>query len=40
MTRLALEQVSFVYPDGTRALDAVDLAVEPGASVALSVVLF
>jgi len=35
MTRLALEQVGFVYPDGTRALDAVDLVVEPGASVAL-----
>jgi energy-coupling factor transport system ATP-binding protein len=35
MTLLALEQVGFVYPDGTRALDVVDLVVEPGASVAL-----
>jgi energy-coupling factor transport system ATP-binding protein len=35
VTRLALESVSFAYPDGTRALAAVDLAIEPGESVAI-----
>ena len=35
MTRLAIEGLGFVYPGGTRALDGVDLAVEPGASVAV-----
>ena len=35
MTRLSLERVGFVYPDGTRALEAVDLDVETGASVAI-----
>jgi cobalt/nickel transport system ATP-binding protein len=32
---LRLADVSFVYPDGTSALDRVDLAVEPGQRVAL-----
>jgi energy-coupling factor transport system ATP-binding protein len=32
---LACESVGFVYPDGTRAIRAVDLAVPPGARVAL-----
>jgi len=32
---LACESVGFVYPDGTQALEAVDLAVAPGARVAL-----
>jgi len=35
VTRLDLEAVSFVYPDGTRALAAVDLAIEPGESIAI-----
>jgi ABC-type phosphate/phosphonate transport system ATPase subunit len=35
VTRVSLERVGFVYPDGTRALDAVDLDVERGASVAI-----
>jgi energy-coupling factor transport system ATP-binding protein len=35
MTRLTLEGVGFVYPDGTRALDGVDLEVGPGESVAI-----
>ena len=35
MTRLDLEGVGFVYPDGTRALDDVDLTIEPGESVAI-----
>jgi len=35
MTRLAVEGLGFVYPDGTRALDGVDLTIEPGASVAV-----
>jgi energy-coupling factor transport system ATP-binding protein len=35
MTRLDLESVGFVYPDGTRAVDAVDLTIEPGESVAI-----
>ena len=33
MTALRCEGVGFVYPDGTRALSGVDLAVEPGESV-------
>jgi energy-coupling factor transport system ATP-binding protein len=32
---LALEGVSFAYPDGTRALEAIDLWIEPGERVAL-----
>ncbi len=35
MTRLDLEGVGFVYPDGTRALDDVDLTIDPGESVAI-----
>ena len=35
MTRMALEGVGFSYPDGTRALDDVNLVIEPGASVAI-----
>ena len=35
MTALALQGVGFVYPDGTRALSGVDLAVAPGETVAL-----
>jgi energy-coupling factor transport system ATP-binding protein len=35
MTRLRLQRVGFVYRDGTRALDGVDLDVQPGESVAL-----
>ena len=35
MTRLSLEGVGFVYPDGTRALDGVDLEVGAGESVAI-----
>lgn len=35
MTRLALEGVGFVYPDGTRALSGVDLTIEPGDLVAI-----
>ncbi|MFL5684576.1 MAG: energy-coupling factor ABC transporter ATP-binding protein [Chloroflexota bacterium] len=35
MTRVSLESVGFVYPDGTRALEAVDLDVGAGASVAI-----
>lgn len=35
MTRLTLEGVGFAYPDGTRALDGVDLDVAPGESVAI-----
>jgi energy-coupling factor transport system ATP-binding protein len=35
MTSLALEAVGFVYPDGTRALDGVDLAIAPGERVAI-----
>ena len=35
MTRLDLEGVGFVYPDGTRALDSVDLTIGPGESVAI-----
>ncbi len=35
MTTLALEGVGFVYPDGTRALSDVDLAIAPGELVAI-----
>lgn len=35
MTHLALEGVGFVYPDGTRALVGVDLAIAPGEVVAI-----
>jgi energy-coupling factor transport system ATP-binding protein len=35
MTQLALEGVGFVYPDGTRALSEVDLAVAAGEVVAI-----
>ena len=35
MTRLSLEGVGFVYPDGTRALDGVDLVIGAGESVAI-----
>lgn len=35
MTMLTLERVGFVYPDGTRALSGVDLAVAPGETVAI-----
>jgi energy-coupling factor transport system ATP-binding protein len=35
VTRLTLDRVGFVYPDGTRALDGVDLDVGPGESVAI-----
>ena len=35
MTSLALEGVGFVYPDGTRALTDVDLAIAPGEVVAI-----
>ncbi|HYM84106.1 MAG TPA: ATP-binding cassette domain-containing protein, partial [Candidatus Dormibacteraeota bacterium] len=32
---LALEGVAFRYPDGTPALDSVDLVIEPGTRVAI-----
>ena len=35
MTRLDVEGLGFVYPDGTRALDGVDLEIQPGESVAI-----
>jgi energy-coupling factor transport system ATP-binding protein len=35
MTTIRLEGVGFVYPDGTRALDGVDLTVGPGETVAI-----
>jgi energy-coupling factor transport system ATP-binding protein len=35
MTSLALEDVGFVYPDGTRALTGVDLAIASGEVVAI-----
>jgi energy-coupling factor transport system ATP-binding protein len=35
MTTLRLEGVGFVYPDGTRALEDVDLAIGPGETVAI-----
>ena len=35
MTRLAVEGLGFVYPDGTRALDGVDVTIDPGGSVGI-----
>ena len=35
MTRIALEALGFTYPDGTRAIDGVDLAVPEGQRVAI-----
>jgi energy-coupling factor transport system ATP-binding protein len=35
VTTLALEGVGFVYPDGTRALEGVDLVIGPGERVAI-----
>jgi energy-coupling factor transport system ATP-binding protein len=35
MTELRLEGVVFDYPDGTRALDGVDLVIEPGMALGL-----
>ncbi len=35
MSELRLERVTFEYPDGTRALDGVDLVIEPGMALAL-----
>lgn len=35
MTRLTLEGVGFVYPDGTRALEEVDLEIRDGEAVAV-----
>ena len=35
MTAIRLDGVGFVYPDGTRALAGVDLAIDPGESVAI-----
>jgi energy-coupling factor transport system ATP-binding protein len=35
VTRLAVEGLGFVYPDGTRALDGVDVTIEPGGSVGI-----
>jgi energy-coupling factor transport system ATP-binding protein len=35
MTRLALEGVSFSYPDGTQAIAHIDLVIEPGESIAI-----
>jgi energy-coupling factor transport system ATP-binding protein len=35
VTELRLEGVTFDYPDGTRALDGLDLVIEPGVSLAL-----
>jgi energy-coupling factor transport system ATP-binding protein len=35
VTELALEGVGFVYPDGTRALEGVDLRIVPGERVAI-----
>jgi energy-coupling factor transport system ATP-binding protein len=35
VTSLALDGVGFIYPDGTRALSAVDLAIAPGELVAV-----
>ena len=35
MTDLAIEGVGFVYPDGTRALDGVDLTIGPASAVAI-----
>jgi energy-coupling factor transport system ATP-binding protein len=35
VTRIRLEGVGFVYPDGTRALEAIDLTFAPGEAVAI-----
>ncbi|HEY8636311.1 MAG TPA: ABC transporter ATP-binding protein [Candidatus Limnocylindrales bacterium] len=35
MTSLAFDRIGFVYPDGTRALSDVDLAIAPGECVAI-----
>jgi energy-coupling factor transport system ATP-binding protein len=35
VTQLAVEGLGFVYPDGTRALDGVDLRIDPGPPVAI-----
>ena len=35
MTELSLEAVGFVYPDGTRALEGIDLRIDPGEVVAV-----
>ncbi|MCP6756812.1 ATP-binding cassette domain-containing protein, partial [Klebsiella pneumoniae] len=35
MTTVAFEGVGFVYPDGTRAVDGVDLAIPAGETVAI-----
>ena len=35
MTELRLDGVAYEYPDGTRALDGVDLRIRPGTSLAL-----
>jgi energy-coupling factor transporter ATP-binding protein EcfA2 len=35
MTRLTLERVGFVYPDGTPALEEIDLDIAPGEAVAI-----
>ncbi len=35
MTAIKLEGIGFVYPDGTRALSAVDLAIGPGEGIAI-----
>lgn len=35
MTTLRVEGVGFVYPDGTRAIERIDLTIEPGEAVAI-----
>jgi energy-coupling factor transport system ATP-binding protein len=35
VTQLAVEGLGFVYPDGTRALDGVDLRIDPGPPIAI-----
>lgn len=35
MTTLRAEGVGFVYPDGTRAIEGIDLTIEPGETVAI-----
>ncbi len=35
MTTLRAESVGFVYPDGTRAIEGIDLTIEPGERVAI-----
>ena len=35
MTTIGLESVGFVYPDGTRALESIDLVFRPGEAVAI-----